>query len=50
MGAEIFKSSVQDTSSAIIYKQYPKGVDENKINIGATIDLYFENPLSKTAN
>ena len=50
MGAEIFTYSVQDSSSAIIYKQYPKGVDENKINIGAAIDLYFENPFSKTAN
>ena len=50
IGSEIFKSSVEDSSLAIIYKQYPKSDDENKINIGSLIDLYFENPSSKTIN
>ena len=50
IGSEIFKSSVEDSSSSIIYKQYPKSDDENKINIGSLIDLYFKNPSSKTIN
>ena len=50
IGAEIFKSSVEDSSLAIIYKQYPKSDGENKINIGSLIDLYFKNPSSKTNN
>jgi len=44
IGSEIFKSSVEDSSSAIIYKQYPESNEESKINIGSLIDLYFENP------
>ena len=50
IGSEIFKSSVEASSSSIIYKQYPKSDEKNKINIGSLIDLYFENPSSKTIN
>ena len=50
IGSEIFKFSVEDSSLAIIYKQYPKSDDENKINIGSLIDLYFHNPFSNTTN
>lgn len=50
IGSEIFKSSVEDTSLAIIYKQYPKGNEENKIHIGSLIDLYFEPPFSNKNN
>ena len=50
IGSEIFKSSVEDSSSAIIYKQYPESNEDTKINIGSLIDLYFENPSSKENN
>ena len=43
IGSEIFKSSVNDSSSAVIYKQSPKGNDDNTLNIGSVIDLFFEN-------
>ncbi len=47
IGAEIFKIEVQDSLAAIIYKQFPEADDENTLNIGATIDLFFENPTLK---
>ena len=42
IGAEIFKSSVEDSSSAVIYKQFPRGNDDNTLNIGSAMDLFFE--------
>lgn len=42
IGSEIFKLSVTDSSSAVIYKQFPKGNGENTLNIGSVIDLFFE--------
>ena len=46
IGSEIC-TLVEDSVLAIIYKQYPKSDSENKINIGSSIDLYFENPSIK---
>lgn len=48
IGSEIFKASVQDSSSAIIYKQFPIGDDDNTLNIGSAIDLFFENEKVNT--
>jgi len=42
IGSEIFKPSVKDSSSAVIYKQSPKGNDDNTLNIGSVIDLFFQ--------
>ena len=42
IGLEVFKSSVNDSTSAIIYKQFPIG-DINTLQIGSAIDLFFEN-------
>ena len=42
IGSEIFKSSVEDSASAVIYKQFPIGNDDNTLNIGSAIDLFFE--------
>ena len=42
IGSEIFKSSVNDSSSAVIYKQIPIGNDDNTLNIGSVIDLFFQ--------
>ena len=42
IGAEIFKSSVEDSASAVIYKQFPVGNDDNTLNIGSAIDLFFD--------
>ena len=41
-GSEIFKPSVIDSSSAVIYKQFPEGNDDNTLNIGSVIDLFFQ--------
>jgi len=40
IGSEIF-TSVEDSSSAVIYKQFPIGNDYNTSNIGSAIDLFF---------
>ena len=45
IGSEIFDSSVIDSASAIIYQQYPLSDNDETINIGSSIDLYFQNPL-----
>ena len=44
IGSEIFRSLVKDSLHAIIYKQYPIGNEADMLNIGSSIDLYFENP------
>ena len=46
IGLEIFDLSVEDSTSAIIYKQYPTGDEENKLNIGSSIDLYYNSDLN----
>ena len=35
------KSLVEDSVSAVIYKQFPVGNDYNTLNIGSAIDLFF---------
>jgi len=47
IGFEHFKNDVLDSNTAVIYKQYPVLNDEDKINIGASIDLYFESQSNK---
>ena len=42
IGSEIFKPSVMDSSSAVIYKQFPLGNDDNTLKIGSVIDLFFK--------
>jgi len=42
IGSEIFKISVNDSSSAIVYKQIPEGNDNNTLNIGSVIDLFYQ--------
>ena len=44
VGLEYFQSEVSDSSSAVIYKQYPEADESKDINIGSSIDLYFELP------
>ena len=41
IGVEIYGTSVYDSSTAIIYKQYPISDQENKLNLGSSVDLYF---------
>ena len=41
IGSEIF-TSVEDSTSAVIYKQLPIGNDDNTLNIGSAIDLFFK--------
>ena len=43
IGSEIFKIHVNDSSSAIVYKQFPEANDDNTLQIGSVIDLFFKN-------
>ena len=47
IGSEIF-ASVEDSSSAVIYKQFPIGNDDNTLNIGSAIDLFFNQAKTNT--
>lgn len=47
IGLEYFKEDVIDSGSAVIYWQYPEGIDDNKISIGSSLDLYFKKPLEE---
>jgi beta-lactam-binding protein with PASTA domain len=47
IGSEIF-ASVEDSSSAVIYKQFPIGNDDNTLNIGSSIDLFFNQARTNT--
>ncbi|MDC0249685.1 PASTA domain-containing protein [Flavobacteriales bacterium] len=42
IGLEYFNNGVVDSSSTIIYRQYPTATNQNKISIGSSLDLYFE--------
>ena len=42
IGSEIFERPVSDSSSAVVYKQFPIGNDDNTLNIGSVIDLFFQ--------
>jgi beta-lactam-binding protein with PASTA domain len=44
VGLEYFNNEISDSSSAVIYKQYPEVGKNKKISIGSSIDLYFELP------
>ena len=48
IGSEIFKLSVIDSSAAVIYKQFPVGNNNNTLNIGSAIDLFFQ--ITKTTD
>ena len=47
VGLEYFKNDVLDSNAAVVYKQYPASNNENRMNIGASIDLYFESPSNE---
>ena len=42
IGLEYFNKETSDSAIAVIYKQYPESTNNKKINIGSSIDLYFE--------
>ena len=48
IGSEILKFSVEDSISAVIYKQFPIGNDDNTLNIGSAIDLFFNQAKTTT--
>jgi len=48
IGTEIYKHSVIDSSFAVIYKQFPVGNNNNTLNIGSAIDLFFQ--ITKTTD
>ena len=47
LGLEYFHTNVVDSNSAIIYKQYPQSINENKVSIGSSLDLYFKQRTQK---
>ena len=42
IGLEIFDSKITDSSKAIITNQKPEYIEGEKINIGSSIDLFYE--------
>ena len=48
IGSELFNQEVEDSATAVVYKQFPAGNDENELNIGSSIDLFFEISQLKT--
>lgn len=48
IGLEYFNKEISDSTMAVIYKQYPESTNNKKINIGSSIDLYFESPKKIT--
>ena len=42
VGAELFNSDIKDSSIAIIYRQRPIGDEKRRVNIGSTIDLFYQ--------
>ena len=42
VGLEYFKNEVSDSNFAVIYKQFPEADEIKDINIGSSIDIYFE--------
>ncbi len=41
-GLENFNNHIIDSNTAVIYKQDPSGIENKTINIGSSIDVYFE--------
>jgi len=41
IGAEIFDSSILDSSNCFVVKQHPKYNDKRMVNIGSSIDLFY---------
>ena len=46
IGSEIFKPSVIDSSSAVVYKQFPNGNNDNTLYMGSVINLFFQNIIT----
>ena len=44
VGLEYFNNEVFDSNFAVIYKQFPEADEIKDINIGSSIDIYFEMP------
>ena len=42
IGEEIYKSSCSDSSNAVIYKQLPTSDNNNKLQLGSRIDLFYD--------
>jgi beta-lactam-binding protein with PASTA domain len=47
VGALILDAAIKDTCSAFVYRQSPMGGGENRVTMGASIDLYITNDKSK---
>ena len=48
IGSEDLKFSVEDSISAVIDKQFPIGNSHNTLNIGSSIDLFFNQAKTNT--
>jgi beta-lactam-binding protein with PASTA domain len=47
IGSEIFDKSVTDTAEAIVYRQFPVFKNDEKVNMGRAIDLFYTQDDSK---
>jgi beta-lactam-binding protein with PASTA domain len=47
LGSEVYDKSVEDTSKAIVYRQFPIFDIEAKVNQGRSIDLFYTQDISK---
>lgn len=47
IGSEVYDKSVTDTSKAIVYRQFPVFANDEKVNLGRAIDLFFTQDNSK---
>ena len=48
IGSENLKFSVEDSISVVIYKRFPIGNNHNTLNIGSSIDLFFNQAKTNT--
>lgn len=47
IGSEVYDKSVEDTSKAIVYRQFPQYSSDTKVNLGRAIDLFYTQDVSK---
>jgi beta-lactam-binding protein with PASTA domain len=47
IGSEVYDKSVEDTSKAIVYRQFPIFESNAKVSMGRAIDLFYTQDISK---
>ncbi|HRG58180.1 MAG TPA: PASTA domain-containing protein [Bacteroidia bacterium] len=47
IGSEVYDKTVEDSSKAIVYRQFPIYSSNDKVNLGRAIDLFYTQDMSK---